>query len=665
MKMDSTIQLTSWKNVTNPDFGSFKFQQEGNQYAIVNIPNSTDHWKSGSKSTNDFDPEPLFINVYYLLSNSTEQLYRTNQCKSNITKKLCFNGSPSSFVFNNYSRLLMNHTGYIQYYRWLEHDKQWVLDWQMPKGVCGKFSVWNQSRFSPCTCLLGYEPIVPGDTSAGCKPINNLSCTNKDKFINVSMIKVENPTILFTDTKNESECKNACLKNCSYRAYSFTPAKVEALRSRRPESINSCWIWDSDLATLQAYGKHNISIRVSLERVNQANGTPNASARENSSWFLKETHILIFTMILLVIFFLGILGYIYYKRVVTSEQGTNFVLQTENSERWAIELLDPDQSRGEDTEGIGVPFLQLESILAATDNFSEANKLGRGGFGPVYKGTFLGGQEVAVKRLSSVSVQGFEEFRNEVMLIAKLQHRNLVRLLGYCMKGNEKILVYEYMSNKSLDAFIFGIARGLLYLHQDSRLRIIHRDLKTSNILLDEELNPKISDFGLAKIVQGREMEATTNRVVGTYGYMAPEYALEGFFSIKSDVYSFGVVVLEIISGKRNTGSPQWNQNINLIGYAWNLWKEDKPSEFMDQRLLASNNSIEVLKCIIIGLLCVQEDPRDRPSMTNVVLMLASDITSLPNPKQPAFVARRTISSSSSSSYKPDQTMTMTLPEGR
>uniref|UniRef100_A0A5B6YKA8 non-specific serine/threonine protein kinase n=1 Tax=Davidia involucrata TaxID=16924 RepID=A0A5B6YKA8_DAVIN len=370
-----------------------------------------------------------------------------------------------------------------------------------------------------------------------------------------------------------------------------------------------------------------------------------------------------------------------------SQQG-NPVLHLYDSERQVKDFIDSGQFEEDDKKGIDVPFLELESILAATNNFSDANKLGQGGFGPVYKGMFPGGQEIAIKRLSSHSGQGLEEFKNEVVLIAKLQHRNLVRLLGYCIKGDEKILLYEYMPNKSLDAFIFdrkqcllldwvkrfdiilGVARGLLYLHQDSRLRIIHRDLKTSNILLDEEMNPKISDFGLARIVGGKETKANTTKVVGTYGYMSPEYALEGSFSIKSDVFSFGVVVLEIISGKRNTGFYQSQQAMNLLGYAWKFWKEEKALELMDETLLESCNRSEVLKCITVGLLCVQEDPGDRPTMSTVVFMLGSETETLPNPKQPAFVARKNLSTTASSSSSKVEIhsineLTVTLEGGR
>nr|XP_023890052.1 cysteine-rich receptor-like protein kinase 10 [Quercus suber] len=225
-----------------------------------------------------------------------------------------------------------------------------------------------------------------------------------------------------------------------------------------------------------------------------------------------------------------------------------------------------------DEEIPSVESLQFDfsTISAATDDFSEANKLGQGGFGAVYKGTLYNGQDVAVKRLSTNSGQGDLEFKNEVLLVAKLQHRNLVRLLGFCMERNERLLIYEFVPNTSLDHFLFdpikrvhlnwekrykiigGIARGLLYLHEDSRLRIIHRDLKASNILLDEEMNAKISDFGMAKLFLLDQTQSNTSRIVGTYGYMAPEYAMHGQFSVKSDVFSFGVLVLEIVCGQRN-----------------------------------------------------------------------------------------------------------------
>ncbi|KAJ1394461.1 putative serine/threonine-protein kinase [Sesbania bispinosa] len=323
------------------------------------------------------------------------------------------------------------------------------------------------------------------------------------------------------------------------------------------------------------------------------------------------------------------------------------------SGRHVKSLIDLGILEDKDSEGIEVPYYTFGSILAATDNFSNSNKLGQGGYGPVYKGTFPGGQEMAIKRLSSVSTQGLQEFKNEVVSIAKLQHRNLVRLRGYCIKGDEKILLYEYMPNKSLDSFIFGIARGLLYLHQDSRLRVIHRDLKTSNILLDGEMIPKISDFGLAKIFGGKETEASTERVVGTYGYMAPEYALDGMFSMKSDVFSFGVVLLEILSGKRNTGFYQSNQISSLLGYAWRLWTENKLFDLMDPSLGESCNENQFIRCQLIGLLCVQDEPGDRPTMSNVVTMLDSDTATIPIPTQPTFYSIKHRSSTTSSS-KPE-----------
>ncbi|KAK2986892.1 hypothetical protein RJ640_000946 [Escallonia rubra] len=241
------------------------------------------------------------------------------------------------------------------------------------------------------------------------------------------------------------------------------------------------------------------------------------------------------------------------------------------------------------------------------------------------------GQEIAVKRLSKYSSQGFDEFRNEVICIAKLQHRNLgtrssgdvgvfvfVRISVF-VASEKRLLVYQTQS-KILDwpkrfSIINGIARGLLYLHQDSRLRVIHRDIKASNVLLDSAMNPKVSDFGLARRFGGNQTEANTNRVVGTYGYMSPEYAGDGLFSVKSDVFSFGVLVLEI---------------------AWMLYKEGRSLELLDANLGSSCNESEVLQSINVGLLCVQQCPEDRPSMSSVVLMLGHD-GALPESKEPGF----------------------------
>ncbi|KAK7271539.1 hypothetical protein RJT34_27514 [Clitoria ternatea] len=313
----------------------------------------------------------------------------------------------------------------------------------------------------------------------------------------------------------------------------------------------------------------------------------------------------------------------------------------------------------EDTLNADLPTIPLIWICQSTNNFSELCKLGEGGFGPVYKGNLEDGTEVAVKRLSKASGQGLEEFKNEVIFIAKLQHRNLVRLLGCCIEENEKLLVYEYMPNSSLDSHLFnekkrkqldwklrlsiinGIAKGLLYLHEDSRLRVIHRDLKASNVLLDQEMNPKISDFGLARTFEKGQSQENTKRVMGTYGYMAPEYAMEGLYSVKSDVFSFGVLLLEIICGKRNSGFYLAEHGQSLLVYSWRLWSEGKILELLDPILEKTYKANEVMKCIHIGLLCVQEDAVDRPTMSTVVVMLASDTIALPNPNHPAFSVGR------------------------
>uniref|UniRef100_A0A6N2L138 non-specific serine/threonine protein kinase n=1 Tax=Salix viminalis TaxID=40686 RepID=A0A6N2L138_SALVM len=326
-----------------------------------------------------------------------------------------------------------------------------------------------------------------------------------------------------------------------------------------------------------------------------------------------------------------------------------FIRTRKGREKEGVENMDEIES----AESLQFAF---STIRDATEDFSEKNMLGQGGFGAVYKGVLPSGQEIAVKRLSKDSGQGDLEFKNEVLLVAKLQHRNLVRLLGFCLQGIERLLIYEFVPNASLDHFIFdptkrvqlnwerrykiigGIARGLLYLHEDSRLRIIHRDLKASNILLDEEMNPKISDFGMAS------------------GYMAPEYAMQGHFSVKSDVFSFGVLVLEIVTGKKNSFR-NGDDIEHLMSHAWKNWREGTAQNIIDP-VLSNGSATEMMRCIHIGLLCVQENVADRPTMASVVLMLSSSSLTLQIPSQPAFFM-------GNNTYQSDMSSSLGITQGK
>ncbi|XP_062012058.1 G-type lectin S-receptor-like serine/threonine-protein kinase CES101 isoform X3 [Rosa rugosa] len=339
-----------------------------------------------------------------------------------------------------------------------------------------------------------------------------------------------------------------------------------------------------------------------------------------------------------------------------------------------LTLMKPNIPTHENDGKIGndISVFSYTSVMAATRNFSDENKLGEGGFGSVYQGKLVTGQEIAVKKLSKNSEQGALEFKNELILVYELQHTNLVQLFGFCIRGEERMLIYEYMPNKSLDYFLFdstrgvlldwkrrfniieGVAQGLLYLHKYSRMRVIHRDLKASNILLDESMNPRISDFGMARTFTQNELEANTKRIVGTYGYMSPEYVFGGNFSIKSDVYSFGVLMLEIISGRRNNSFYNDDRVLTLAGYTWELWKKDAALELMDPTLANSCDEDQLLRCIHVGLLCVEENATDRPNMSDLISMLTNESVPLPKPTKPAFCTRRNVITSGIDRKGPD-----------
>ncbi|PSS14378.1 LRR receptor-like serine/threonine-protein kinase [Actinidia chinensis var. chinensis] len=281
-------------------------------------------------------------------------------------------------------------------------------------------------------------------------------------------------------------------------------------------------------------------------------------------------------------------------------------------------------------------------LKGATEDFNPANKLGEGGFGPVFKGTLNDGRMIAVKQLSVASHQGKSQFVTEIATTSAVQHRNLVKLYGCCIEGDKRLLVYEYLENKSLDQALFagkgslyldwstrfdiclGVARGLSYLHEESRVRIVHRDVKASNILLDSDLNPKISDFGLAKLYDDKKTHIST-RVAGTIGYLAPEYAMRGHLTEKADVFGFGVVALEVVSGRPNSDSSLEEDKIYLLEWAWGVHENHHEIELVDANLSEFNEE-EVKRVIGVALLCTQTSPQLRPSMSRVVAMLSGDI---------------------------------------
>ncbi|XP_060967326.1 probable LRR receptor-like serine/threonine-protein kinase At1g56140, partial [Cannabis sativa] len=298
---------------------------------------------------------------------------------------------------------------------------------------------------------------------------------------------------------------------------------------------------------------------------------------------------------------------------------------------------DDDEFLGMDVKPLTFRYAELKT---ATNDFDSSNKLGEGGFGPVYKGTLEDGRVIAVKQLSLTSKQGKSQFVAEIATISAVQHRNLVKLYGCCIEGDKRLLVYEYLENKSLDQALYGnqslnlnwstrfdiclgIARGLAYLHEESRVRIVHRDVKSSNILLDSNFTPKISDFGLAKLYEDQKTHISTAGVAGTIGYLAPEYAMLGHLTEKTDVFAFGVVALEILTGRTNSDPDLGEEKAYLLEWAWNLHEEGREIELVDSKLSEFIEQ-EVRRIIQVAFLCTRTSPTARPSMSKVVTMLSS-----------------------------------------
>ncbi|XP_050252307.1 G-type lectin S-receptor-like serine/threonine-protein kinase RKS1 isoform X2 [Quercus robur] len=614
--------LTSWKSKDDPGIGNYSFRivPTGYPQAVVYM-GRTISWRAGS-----WTGLRLVGILPRMFSNYFNNSFVNNQDETTLMYSTFSNSADPKVI----SKLVVDESGIIRRSLWQENT--WAEIWFLPQELCDKYLHCGPNSYcdphnlviSKCECFPGFEPKSSRDCMREKQGVS--MCNNGEGFMKLAHMKVPDTSTAQADMSlSMKECEQKCLRNCSCMAYAST---------NESEGGIGCLTWQGDFVDARTYPDvgQDLYIRVNAVVLAQY-------AKKNG--LTQKKRMLAILGVSVAVMFLLIVSVVYcfvMKKKKEMRHGTN-----SDSADSTLTYFEDSPSR-RDLNGTrrnsNLPLFDLRTIIAATDNFSIANKLGQGGFGPVYKGLLQNGMEIAVKRLSKCSGQGIEQFKTEVVLIAKLQHRNLVRILGCCIHKEEKMLIYEYLPNKSLDSFIFdetkrscldwvkrfeiicGIARGILYLHQDSRLRIIHRDLKASNVLLDNALNPKISDFGMARIVGGDQIEANTNCIVGTFGYMSPEYAMQGLFSIKSDVYSFGVLLLEIVIGKKNSSYHHDGPSANLIGHVWDLWREDSSMKIVDPLLDEAYPANEVSRCIQIGLLCVQEHATDRPTMSTVVFML-------------------------------------------
>ncbi|KAL2528161.1 receptor-like protein kinase 1 [Forsythia ovata] len=514
------------------------------------------------------------------------------------------------------------------YYRSLDPQGKWTKEWSptedkcAPKGLCGLNGFCIQmDEVAECECLPGFDHVNPGNWSSGCERNFAMEgCKAKDQNVSYEIRSLDNTVwedtnyAILTGTTNE-DCRKACLEDCNCDAALFQDGncRKQMLPLRYGRRLPS----DSNIAL--------IKVSTTEQSTQGVLGNSGIEIKKELRLDILIITISLFALAALILAITGI--YVHRNHVgrykkISSKYGN-------------VELI----------EDVGLRAFTYGELVQATDDFKE--ELGRGASGTVYKGILMNnGNIVAVKRLEKEMAEGEKEFQTEMKVIGKTYHRNLVRLLGYCLEGSKWLLVYEYMSNGSLADILFNpknrpcweeririasdIARGILYLHEECETQIIHCDIKPQNILMDEHRCAKISDFGLAKLLK-QDQTNTYTGIRGTRGYVAPEWHRKLPVTVKADVYSFGIVLLEITCGRRSVDWSLSEDEAILEEWVYNIYEAKEISKLVGDEEVDEKKLERIIK---IGIWCIQDEPTLRPSMKKVLLMLEGTVD-IPVPPSP------------------------------
>ncbi|XP_022145540.1 putative receptor protein kinase ZmPK1 [Momordica charantia] len=535
-------------------------------------------------------------------------------------------------------RLTMDYDGVLRLYSLEESSGNWTVSWLpdgrldacLVHGLCGEFGICSYNPLPTCVCPPGFTRIDPSDWSKGCKPSFNLTCDPNDAdFILLPRTDYYGYDLLgYAVGVSVETCRNSCLSDCQCLGFGYST-----------DGLGQCFPKGS---LRNGYRKPDSNILMHI-KIPRGRAIPREEF-DSSDLICSASEVVLdseiyeesrnkFRYMGLLVGFVSVVGFIEF--IFFGFGWWNVFRKRVNEEL---------VNMGYIALAMGFKRFTYAELKRATRNFKQV--IGKGGFGTVYRGELEDGRVVAVKRLEGV-LQGDAEFWAEVSIIGKINHKNLVKLWGFCTEKHHKMLVYEYVKNGSLDKLLFlnsseelrleqryeiavGTAKGLSYLHEECLEWILHCDIKPQNILLDEDLEPKVADFGMSKLF--REInESGFSRVRGTRGYLAPEWMMNQKIDAKADVYSYGILLLELVSGKSASNfksstvyrdGGEWS---NLVKWMIESVEEGNYREkVIDPRLLKSNdmNKIEIL--LKVGLLCVMEDRNLRPAMSRVVELLTS-----------------------------------------